>query len=344
MKKQHGAALITVMLIVFIVMSLVTDITVTNYRTIKKLINLRNTAQSFAMLSGTIDFGRAGLATSGATSKIDTLQDVWAEPFPKVQVLDNIDISGYITDENSKFNINDLISNGNINKLGISQLARLFNFLNVPQNLATSIAYYITSPSNQSSILNDYVNGTPAYMPSGRQITDLSELLLVKGMTSDILTKIYPYITAISNNYGIWYQTESASIAPTTSTGDAIITNSYGTSINVNTSTAEVIAAKTNIDLGIAQRLVTIRDQTPFTSTQDIISFLTKNGVNFDVSQNTDPYSVDTPTTAAIDVKSFYFTIHVLAENDDRREKLVALTYRANRQGQWPIILWQHSE
>jgi general secretion pathway protein K len=178
-RRQHGAALITVLVIVVIVMVIISNLTVTNYRMIKRLENRQLIEQAASIAYSAVDFGRAGLATSGATASVDTLQDIWAQPFPRTKVLDSVFMSGYITDEQSKFNINDLVSKGVVNKNVLNQFTLLLGYLNLPQSLAYNIAFYIASPVNQSDIMMQYTTGKPAYRPGGRPFVDLSELILV---------------------------------------------------------------------------------------------------------------------------------------------------------------------
>ena len=173
-KKNKGAALITALIIVFLIMAIIADIMVDNYRTIRRIANQKIQAQAYSILLAAISFGRAGLGTSGATSPIDTLTDIWAQPFPKTTVLPTVTMSGYIKDEQSKFNINDLIVNdGTINTMVLNELQNLFKYLNIPIQLANEIAMYMTSPIYQKDIMNKYTMDNPAYRPAGRPILDI---------------------------------------------------------------------------------------------------------------------------------------------------------------------------
>ena len=188
--KNSGAALITVLVIVFIVMSIITNITVRNYRVIRRLTNDKIMEQCYGILFAAVDFGRAGLATSAATSPTDALTDIWAQPIPKTKLLDDLYMSGYITDEQGKFNINDLVVNGQINQEAVTQFSRLLSYINIPSAIAMSIAYYLASPINQTDIMMPYTNGNPAYRPAGKPLIDLSELLLIKGFQPEWAYKL----------------------------------------------------------------------------------------------------------------------------------------------------------
>ncbi len=341
--KNKGAALITVLLIVFIVMAIITNMTVKNYRVIKKLTNQKIETQAYSILFTAIDLARAGLLTSGATSKIDTLTDLWAQPIPKTSLLENIDMSGQIFDEQGKFNINDLVINGNINRKAINQFSTLLGYLSIPTSLASSIAYYMAAPKYQSDIMSQYSTGTPAYRPAGRPLIDLSELILVKGMRADWVYKLSSYLTAIPqpfSSYAMGYNKESNSQNKKNETNQSYF-DANGMPININTASAEVIAAKSGIPLPIAQRAVATRNDNPFKTNEDITKFLRNNGIiaSQDNGQNTTNIDPSTLTT-----QSSYFTVHAVVDSGNYQFKWIALLYRNDRNGQWPKILWQHPE
>ena len=342
MKKNKGAALITVLIIVFIVMAIITNITVRNYRVIRRLTNQKVMEQCYGILFAAVDFGRAGLATSAATAATDALTDIWAQPIPKTKIMDDIYMSGYIIDEQGKFNINDLVSNGQVNQTVLNQFSRLLTSLNIPVSMASAIAVYMASPQYQSSITTQYTSGDPAYRPSGKPLVDLSELMLVKGMQPDWAYKLSQYVTAIpvsitglvaGESAAAAQQQQAAAAKPPTGTGTILV--------NINTAPAEVIAAKSGIPLPVAQRMATMRDNTVFKSQQDITSFLTSNGII--LSQNS-TQGGNTITPGTLTTSSSYFTIHAAVDKGDYEFKWVALVFRANRSGQWPQVLWQHPE
>ena len=343
-KKNSGAVLITVLVVVFIVMTIITNITVKNYRVIRRLNNQNIKQQANSILLAGINFGRAGLATSGATSQFDSLTDIWAQPMPKTKFIDDIQLSGYIADEQGKFNINDLVYNGNVNKTILEQFTSLLNFLNIPSGMASNIALYMASPQNQSAIMSQYTTGTPAYRPAGRPLIDLSELMLVKGMQAAWVFKLSKHVAVIPQfiDYSGLNLTESGTQKP-----PAIQLGTQapppGMSVNVNTASPEVISAKSNIPLPVAQRIAAQRNNVPFKTNQEVTAFPTQNGIM--MSQNKAgegaKQKIDTST---LTTQSSYFTIHAIVNSGDYEFRWVALVNRASRDGQWPRVLWQHPE
>ena len=340
-QKNRGAALITVLIIVFIIMAIITNLTVRNYRVIRRLSNQKAMEQCYGILFAAADFGRAGLATSAATSPTDSISDIWAQPIPKTQVIDDIYMSGYIIDEQGKFNINDLVSNGQVNQTVLNQFSSLLTYLNIPPALAPAIAYYMASPQYEGNIMSQYTNGNPAYRPAGKPMLDLAELKLVKGMQPQYEYKLANYITAIPVSITGQVMSESQE-SSTQNTNTAIAPTGPGVVlVNVNTAPAEVIAAKSGIPLTVANRMTTIRENTTFKSQQDITSFLTSNGIM--LSQNTSQ-GTTTVNPGTLTTNSNYFTIHASVDKGDYEFKWVEMVYRANRSGQWPQVLWHHPE
>jgi type II secretory pathway component PulK len=363
--RQQGVALITVLIIVFITMAIITSITVINFRTISKLSHQKVRQQAFSALAIGVDFARAGLATSATTSQVDALTDIWANPLPQTKVVGDMEMGGYIIDTESKFNVNNLISStGNINQNALAQLANLLQMLNIPQWLAYSIAMYIASPPYEAGIMNQYTGAIPAYRPAGRPLIDLSELLYVKGMQQNWLVKLSKYIDVIpkstnfvqsnnSNNNNQQNQNggnNSNSSQPSSNSPNSNNNQNNSTSqnqnptysgqqtqVNVNTASAEVIAAVSGMPLPIAQRLVVMRAEKPFSSTSEIQSFLASSGIIMSSSSNNINLN-------NLSVASTYFTVHVIATLSSYEFKWVALLYRPSRNGQWPQVLWQHPE
>jgi general secretion pathway protein K len=346
LSSNSGAVLITVLVVVFIVMAIITNITVKNYRVIRRLNNQNIKQQANSILLAGINFGRAGLATSGATAKFDSLTDIWAQPLPKTKFLDDILLSGYISDEQGKFNINDLVTNGNVNPLVLQQFTQLLSALNIPSGMASNIALYMASPQNQSNIMSQYTTGAPAYRPAGRPLIDLSELMLVKGMQASWVFKLSRHVSVIPQF--IDYSGLNLSESGTTQKPPAIRLGTQaptsGMNVNVNTASPEVISAKSGIPLPVAQRIAAQRNNVPFKTTQDVTNFLTQNGIMMSQNSSGGGNNTQKVDTGTLTTESKYFTIHAIVNNGDYEFRWVALVNRASRDGQWPRVLWQHPE
>ena len=83
--------------------------------------------------------------------------------------------------------------------------------------------------------------------------------------------------------------------------------------------------------------MITLRINKPFKTNNDVTEFLSTNGIIIDDEKNK-------VIISNIGINSEYFTIHVIVDSGDYTFNSVAFVYRNSRNGQWPIILWQHIE
>jgi general secretion pathway protein K len=136
-----------------------------------------------------------------------------------------------IQDENSKFNINNIIyQNGLTNTDALSSLKKLFEYLNIDSILADAIADYI-DPDSEPRLFNSEKNVKNSYLWS------IEELQLVQGMTKNTFETIKPYITVLMAD----------------------------TKININTAPMPVlISLHPDISESLAQRIIDYREITPF--------------------------------------------------------------------------------
>jgi general secretion pathway protein K len=336
MYQQRGSALIVALAVMFIIMAIVSGLISSNVRAINRLERVQNQQQLIVLAKSAVNFGRAALATAGISSNVDTLQDIWATPLADTTVFDNIVVSGYIIDEQSKFNINDLVNKFKIDSQSLSQFIILLKYLHLPEYIAYNTASYMLPPKHEQEDIADYLNMHPPYRPAGRKILDIAELILVKGTTIASIQKLAPYITAVPSASQLW-STESDTLnneSSDTTNGTLSKDSLIPTKININTATAEVIAAKSGLPLNIAQKMVLQRTMQPFQSIQDISTFMAHSNAAFSNAQ-----------ISNLDVSSNYFTIHIVLKKDETELHWVAFVVRNNRDnGTWPTILWQHIE
>jgi general secretion pathway protein K len=339
--KTSGVALIVSLIIMVLVMAMIANFSVNNFRIISRLTNQNIRVQSDGVLGVSIDFGRAILATAGATSTIDTLNDIWAQPFPSTKI-NGVIMQGYIVDEQSKFNLNNLINDdGSINAIGVQDFQQLLNYINIPEALADNITLYMVSPRIDNDI-SAYTTANPPYRPAGRPLLDISELLLVQGMKPEWVATLSKYVTAIPVPMSsLIYEESMARREPTANSNPNFVTNNPLTPININTASAEVIAASSGLSLNVAQGIVASRDNKPFNNQQDITSYLSSNGIIVSQqNQNTVSQSVN---LNSLSVASSYFTIHAIVDEGEYEFSEIAFVSRPYRSGKWPTVLWQHS-
>lgn len=205
--------------------------------------------------------------------EVDHLQEPWAQQAIVLPV-DGGYIEGRLSDLQGKFNINNLVidadSNGsrensetgtpgtpgNRNQW-LEDYKRLLDLLGLDPVIAASTMDWLDrdiEPTGFEGAEDDfYLGQAPPYRTANQQIQSISELRLVKGMTPEQFARLEPFITALP------VRTEA-------------------TRININTASAEVLAAiGEKITPGDAADIMQMREQTPFTNTQDIDANLPNN-------------------------------------------------------------------
>ena len=103
-------------------------------------------------------------------------------------------LSGVISDEQGKYNLNNLIHTENQ-----AQFATLLRAVipDVDQQVAIAIAKSITAWMTDGADNAYYLSQQPPYQSSQRQLTNITELRLIAGVTPRIYAALTPYVTAL---------------------------------------------------------------------------------------------------------------------------------------------------
>jgi len=150
-----------------------------------------------------------------------------------------------ITEESGKINLNILAgSNGVFDKDTHNALKRLGKQLGILDDVWDSLADWLDSNDDARSGSAEtpyYQTQKPPYRARNGQLRTIDELLLVKGFTAEIVAKLKPFVTVYSDQ--------------------------ISQKININTASAEVIAALSDSlanDPGMVKRIIAERRITPF--------------------------------------------------------------------------------
>jgi general secretion pathway protein K len=212
------------------------------------------------------------------------------------------ELLGHIEDQQGKFNLNNLITEGKVNLAQLAHFRRLLAILGLPDNLAYALADWIdadSEPQPQAGAEDEYyLQLHPPYLTANRPLIDIGELALVRGFNNDVIKRLRPYVSALPGF----------------------------TSVNVNTAPAAVLAAVVNgLDLAVAQQLITQRDQVSYYRSTD--DFLKRLPQNAEVATND------------IGVSSSYFIATMRVTISGARAQGEALLARGSTG--WPAILWR---
>jgi general secretion pathway protein K len=241
--RQGGMAIITAMLVVtvgtIIAVNLMWQATLDQRRAAAALAGDQGLMYVQAAEAWAADILRQDQVDSPDS---DHLGEDWATQLPPVPV-DGGTITGWLEDLQGRFNLNNLITPAGVeDPVGVEQFERLLALLEVDPQLAGAVVDWIDYDSEQRfpSGAEDaaYAGMDPPYRTANTQLTTPTELMAVMGFDLETYERLAPYVTALPS----------------------------GTRLNVNTASDVVLATLSDdIDLSVAQSLVSERGDSPFT-------------------------------------------------------------------------------
>lgn len=255
---QCGAALLTAMIIVTLVVTLASSMVWQQWRAVQVEVVERARAQSAWILTGALDWARLILREDARAGGVDHLGEPWAVPLAEARLStflaadkSNADdgpdafLSGSITDAQARFNVTNLVNEGKVDPLEQAALERLCQSVGVASSVARLIANgmrdALAPPDTTSAAGAGTATGTPTGPLLPRSVSQLSWL----GVDPKSLSTLQPYLAVL----------------PTV------------TPINVNTASSQVLAAEiVGLDLGSAERLLQLRQRTPFKNLGDFVA------------------------------------------------------------------------
>lgn len=307
---QRGAAVLMALFVATLATLVVSGLFWQQFVLLRTIENQQLLVQSRLLLTGALDWARAMLREDSARSSHDGLDEFWAQGLAETR-LDQLgesstlaaqaSIAGSIEDAQSKFNLRNLLAaDGEIDAEQLAALKRLCDVLDLPTVTAEVLALRMQEAFAPESAEAGAAKSAPTKV---RPVPPLlgSDIVTVPGVDPEAGARLAPYVVILDTM----------------------------TPVNVNTASAEVVAARVGISLADARALVAERDRkSHFTSTGDVRNSLLGRG--------TDTTDRDIATVTR------YFFVRgriKLARADIRMEALV----RRAAQGQPAAVdvLWQ---
>ncbi len=252
--RQHGAAILTAMLIVTLVATLTATALWQQWRSIEIETAERARVQSSWILQGALDWGRLILREDARAGTADHLAEPWAVPLKEARLStflaagkssDTVEngaedafLSGQITDLQGRLNVKNLILDGQPHGSTVRSFTRLFEALRLPETELKSFIQNLRL-AQEMSINQNSNNPNSTYSPLLPRTLDQLGWL---GLSNTTIDRIRDYVTVLPER----------------------------TTVNLNTAPALVIyACIGSIDQAGAQRLVSARSLSHFKSLSD---------------------------------------------------------------------------
>jgi general secretion pathway protein K len=204
MRRQHGIALITAIILVAIAAVLATAIGFASAMAAKRASTVFGAAQALLAAEGAEAMAAYVLKQSApAAGGTFSLDQPWAQAYGPFELTDGVLLEfAQIEDEHGKFNINDLAANGSTDTdKALKVFQQLLSVVGLEQKWAGLIADWIdadNTPNTPDGAEDSvYLSQTPQYRTANLPVTSISELLALPGFGRARYDKIAPYITAL---------------------------------------------------------------------------------------------------------------------------------------------------
>lgn len=298
--RQGGAAVLVAMLVVAIAALAASSFMFRSRVEWRRLENLTRMEQAHWVLRAAQQWGAVVLLDDAYQSNVDHLDELWATRLPPVEA-EGYRVSGWIEDQEGRFNLNNLILNGQIDNQQLAIFVRLLRTLRLPESLAVGVADWMDAddvPFSTDSAESAYYKSLPTpYRAANHPLTNANELLRVKGFDRNILSILRPYVTVLPTR----------------------------TAVNVNTASPEVLTALVaGLSSEEAYSMAAKRKRIYYRNNDDFQQAL--------------PSGMTAPASG-ISVTSRYFLIQARARNERLAIGNQAM-YRRDGQGM-PTLVWR---
>ena len=250
LKNESGFALILTLVVTALMVAVVVEMIHQIYVDTSLSRSFRD-GQQASILAESGATGGAKLLQMGLSGRSYTaLTDRWATPIRLDDEAGSLTIT--ISEESGKINVNGLIQpNGEYEPFTLAALKRLATKLQLQADPWGAVADWIDSddiPRSGGVETPYYRTLKPAYASRNSKLMTLTEISLIKGISSEIMGKLSPHLTIYSDQAG----------APLST-------------ININTASKEVLASLDDrIDDRMAELIMEERKLQPFQTTSEL--------------------------------------------------------------------------
>lgn len=245
--RQHGVAIIMVLLIVAMATSLAAYMALQQNLWQRQVASQFERAQARQLGVAGMDWARAVLAEDARSNNVDHEKEIWTLRLPAIPV-EGGEVIGAIEDRQGLFNLNNVVNN-------VAQFKSLLEVLGLPADLAPALVDWIDADDapQPSGAEDGYYMALPQpYRAANRALVELGELTKVKGFDSRTIESLRAFVSVLP---------------------------AMGTPVNVNFAPAEVLVAVIQgLSLSDARLLVQQRQTQPFNDIPEFKKHLPQGG------------------------------------------------------------------
>jgi general secretion pathway protein K len=301
--RPRGAALILAMLIAALAATVAVALAAEQQRWFTDVGNRRDQVQAQSLALAGVQWARQILQDDGRGSTLDHLGEPWALPLPATPIANGV-IEGRIEDAQARFNLNNLAVDAALGATERARLARVFAARGVPAAALEAIADWVdadAAPRAGGAEDAAYAQLNVPTLAANAPLVRAAEIAGVRGVGDGAVMGLLPFVAALP----------------------------AGTALNVNTASAEILAAALpDLSGDPLATLLAERARKPFSTIAEFRARL--------------PRGVAIGDETAFTVSSSYFLVSVRS----RQGEAVALARALlKREGSaWPTVVWQTLE
>ena len=228
--RQRGVAVVTALLLTTLAITIVASLFWQQQVQVRSIENQRLQLQKQWILRGALDWSALILRADAATSGADHLGEPWAVPLAETRLDQYVEngqadsdagdakLSGGMIDAQSRFNLNNLATAGQLNIAELAVFRNLLGELRLNPGLAQAVAEAVAAGQPKAAVPGAPVQaaGADDARPHPMRIEYVDDLLSVPGITPEIVSKLKDFVVVLPGT----------------------------TLINANTAPVEVLAAK----------------------------------------------------------------------------------------------------
>jgi general secretion pathway protein K len=189
--SQKGIVLLAAILVVMVASAIIVSIIHAEAFSIRKTSRIQVLERANSYAFGLEDWARVLLIRDSKESDTDHLAENWAIGIPGLPIEGGF-LSGFLEDEQAKFNINNLLRS----EESVKRFQRLCDNLEVETTFIDPLLDWMDEDFDIR-----YPDGAEdqyeTYRVANRPLSDISELMLIKNMTADMYQKLLPHITTL---------------------------------------------------------------------------------------------------------------------------------------------------